>query len=294
MKTIAILAALLVVGGWWLTNASKAQEEPAATEEAQVEEEAFVPEGYSLTPYLADAPQQQFEAPEEVLEPGTDYQAVIETSKGRIIAELFQDETPVTVNNFVFLTRHRYYDGVVFHRVLEDFMAQTGDPTGTGRGGPGYTFEDEIVPELSHDGPGVLSMANAGPDTNGSQFFITFAATPWLDGAHTVFGEVIEGLDVLDELQRIDPQQPEAFLPLTGTLDELNEQGITLEGAQEASLEGYLTERLGAVPSIGESFALDGYNATVGQNRATGETVVGFWPQPDRIERLYIVERSQE
>ncbi len=121
--------------------------------------------------------------------------------------DLHQDEVPRTVNNFVFLARNRYYDGIVFHRVLEDFMAQTGDPTGTGRGGPGYQFDDEIDPNLTHDQPGVLSMANSGPNTNGSQFFITFVATPWLDGRHTVFGRVIEGLDVLDQLTRIDPSQ---------------------------------------------------------------------------------------
>jgi cyclophilin family peptidyl-prolyl cis-trans isomerase len=173
----------------------------------------YVPEGYRLSEPLSSERVTRFRKPEKVLEENTDYKAVIETSKGRFVIELFQDETPVTVNNFVFLARHRYYDGVVFHRVLEDFMAQTGDPTGTGRGGPGYTFEDEIVPELSHDGPGVLSMANAGPDTNGSQFFITFAATPHLNGRHAVFGKVVEGLEILDRLQRIDPQRPSNIEP---------------------------------------------------------------------------------
>jgi cyclophilin family peptidyl-prolyl cis-trans isomerase len=149
----------------------------------------------------------RFERAEEVLEPGTDYKAEIVTNKGRIVVDLFQDRAPVTVNNFVFLALQRYFDGIVFHRVLEDFMAQTGDPTGTGTGGPGYRFADEIVSELKHDGKGVLSMANAGPGTNGSQFFITFTATPWLDGRHTVFGRVIEGAEVLDQLTRVDPQR---------------------------------------------------------------------------------------
>ena len=144
--------------------------------------------------------------PEMVIEPERTYVATIVTEKGEIVVELDPGAAPQTVNNFVFLAREGYYDNITFHRVIEDFMAQTGDPTSTGRGGPGYMFGNEIHPELRHDGPGVLSMANAGPNTNGSQFFITFAATPWLDGQHTVFGRVTEGLDVLDEISLRDPQ----------------------------------------------------------------------------------------
>jgi cyclophilin family peptidyl-prolyl cis-trans isomerase len=147
----------------------------------------------------------RFGAASEVLESGKDYRAEIVTNRGTLVVDLFQDDAPVTVNNFVFLALQRYYDGIVFHRVLEDFMAQTGDPTGTGTGGPGYQFGDEFVPGLGHDAKGVLSMANAGPRTNGSQFFITFTATPWLDGKHSVFGRVLEGLDVLDAITRVDP-----------------------------------------------------------------------------------------
>ena len=147
------------------------------------------------------------------LEAGRSYLAVIETDRGRMVFDLFEDQAPITVNNFVFLALNRYYDGIVFHRVLEDFMAQTGDPTGTGRGGPGYQFDDEFADGLSHDRPGMLSMANAGPGTNGSQFFITFAPTPWLDGRHAIFGEVIEGAEVLEQLTRIDPSQPGGAQP---------------------------------------------------------------------------------
>ena len=147
----------------------------------------------------------RFSAAETVLEPNTDYRALVRTTKGDLVLDLFQEQVPRTVNNFVFLARHGFYDGVVFHRVLEDFMAQTGDPTGTGTGGPGYQFEDEFDPMLAHDAKGVLSMANAGPNTNGSQFFITFIATPWLDGRHAVFGRVIDGIDLLDQIQRVDP-----------------------------------------------------------------------------------------
>lgn len=138
------------------------------------------------------------------LDPTKTYYATIKTNKGDMRLKLYADKTPMTVNNFVFLARDKFYDGVPFHRVIKDFMIQTGDPTGTGRGGPGYRFPDEIVPTLRHDGPGVLSMANAGPNTNGSQFFITHVATPWLDGKHTVFGKLLDGFDVLYAIEQRD------------------------------------------------------------------------------------------
>jgi peptidyl-prolyl cis-trans isomerase B (cyclophilin B) len=120
----------------------------------------------------------------------SDIRAVINTSRGTIHVNLFADAAPVTVANFVNLARRGFYDGLAFHRVIEDFMVQGGCPEGSGRGGPGYRFEDECRPDRTHDGPGVLSMANAGPGTNGSQFFITHVPCPWLDGRHTVFGKV--------------------------------------------------------------------------------------------------------
>lgn len=175
--------------------------------------ETYSKEGYQEAPKLSETPQTSFTQAEKVLEAGKDYLAVIDTNKGRIVIDLFQDDAPMTVNNFVFLARHGFYDGVVFHRVLEDFMAQTGDPTGSGRGGPGYQFGDETTNGKSHTGKGILSMANAGPGTNGSQFFITFIETPWLDGKHTVFGQVVEGLEVLDALERIDPMRPSGIQP---------------------------------------------------------------------------------
>jgi cyclophilin family peptidyl-prolyl cis-trans isomerase/Tfp pilus assembly protein PilF len=147
------------------------------------------------------------EPPPMAIDPDKTYQATIVTDKGEIVIELYADRAPNTVNSFVFLAREGFYDDTTFHRVLPDFMAQGGDPTGTGSGGPGYSFADEFHPELRHDGPGVLSMANSGPGTNGSQFFITFDATPWLDDQHAVFGRVIEGLDVLAALTPRDPQQ---------------------------------------------------------------------------------------
>ena len=124
----------------------------------------------------------------------------IETTLGEIHADLHETQAPKTVANFTKLAKEGFYDGIVFHRVIPNFMIQTGDPTGTGRGGPGYTFEDEFSPKLRHDKPGVLSMANSGPGTNGSQFFITQVPTPWLDGRHSVFGQVTQGMDIVDKI----------------------------------------------------------------------------------------------
>jgi peptidyl-prolyl cis-trans isomerase B (cyclophilin B) len=129
---------------------------------------------------------------------------LLTTSKGDIAITLFAPKTPVTVANFINLAQRGYYDGIKFHRVIADFMVQGGDPTGTGGGGPGYTFEDEFDKSLKHDKPGILSMANRGPKTNGSQFFITHVPTPWLDGKHTVFGEVTEGQAVVDAIAQGD------------------------------------------------------------------------------------------
>ena len=129
---------------------------------------------------------------------------VMETEKGTIILEIFEDKTPKTCENFVKLISQGFYDGLTFHRVIADFMIQGGCPNGTGTGGPGYTFEDEFDPTLKHSGPGILSMANAGPNTNGSQFFITHVPCPWLDGKHTVFGRVLQGQGVVDSIEEDD------------------------------------------------------------------------------------------
>ncbi len=143
--------------------------------------------------------------PARQIDPQKKYTARINTNKGVIEIELYPQYAPVTVNNFVFLARQGFYDGVTFHRVISNFVIQGGDPTGTGRGGPGYRFQDEFVGNpLRHDGPGVLSMANAGPGTNGSQFFITHSAQPHLDGRHTVFGKVTSGMDVVNSIRQGD------------------------------------------------------------------------------------------
>ncbi|MGQ9849821.1 MAG: peptidylprolyl isomerase [Aggregatilineaceae bacterium] len=148
--------------------------------------------------------------PEMIIDPNKQYTATFKTQHGDIVVELFARQAPVTVNNFVFLAREGYYDNTTFHRVIRGFMAQGGDPTGTGRGGPGYRFNDEPAAlALKHDGPGILSMANAGPNTNGSQFFITHVATPHLDGKHAVFGRVKDrdSLAVLMSIRERDPMR---------------------------------------------------------------------------------------
>ena len=130
--------------------------------------------------------------------------ADFDTNMGEFEIELFEDKTPITTKNFIDLAQEGFYDGVIFHRIIDGFMIQGGDPTGTGMGGPGYTIEDEFTPELTHESEGILSMANTGrPHTGGSQFFITLAATPWLDGHHTVFGKVIKGMEVVREIGHV-------------------------------------------------------------------------------------------
>lgn len=148
--------------------------------------------------------------------------AEFRTNKGNFAVELFEDRAPITAGNFIDLVEKGFYDGVIFHRVIDGFMIQGGDPTGTGRGGPGYTIDDEFHPELRHDSEGILSMANAGPNTGGSQFFITLAPTPWLDDRHAVFGKVVEGMDVVREIGKVPT------LPGDRPVDEVKIETITL------------------------------------------------------------------
>lgn len=274
------------------TKTESEEEQGATVEEAQEEmsqEELSLPEGFSLSESLSEEQLQVFEAAEYVLEPDTDYRAIITTNKGTMIAELFEEGAPNTVNNFVFLAKHNYFDGIIFHRVLEDFMAQTGDPTGTGRGGPGYAFDDEFNDALNHSKPGMLSMANSGPNTNGSQFFITFAETPWLDSRHAVFGEIIEGAEVLDMLTRIDPSNPNpsAIVNLDAPLSELKAE-IDIEGDDAQLVEAYLIETLGAIPELGSRFSLGDYDAISGR---VGETAaIGIFAKADYLESVTIIE----
>jgi cyclophilin family peptidyl-prolyl cis-trans isomerase len=153
--------------------------------------------------------QKRFSAPPQmVIDPNKRYVANFHTQVGDFQVELFAAQAPQTVNNFVFLAREGFYNNTMFHRVIKGFMAQGGDPTGTGKGGPGYEFADERgALSLKHDRAGILSMANAGPNTNGSQFFITYGPTPHLNGQHGVFGQVISGMDVVQSIRERDPQR---------------------------------------------------------------------------------------
>jgi peptidyl-prolyl cis-trans isomerase B (cyclophilin B) len=159
--------------------------------------------GLSVT-YTECMPTSYNAPPMMLIDVNKSYSASFETSRGTIVCELYAKDAPSTVNNFVFLAREGFYDGTTFHRVIADFMVQGGDPTGTGRGGPGYKFGDEVKNNPHKHTVGTLSMANAGPNTNGSQFFITHVETPWLDGKHTVFGKVTSGKDVVDAVQQGD------------------------------------------------------------------------------------------
>ncbi len=152
--------------------------------------------------------EKQWKSPPDMqIDPKKTYRVVMQTNRGDMELELHPEHAPKTVNNFVFLIREGYYDGVSFHRVIDDFVIQGGDPTGTGRGGPGYKFEDELAGNpLKHE-RGVISMANAGPHTNGSQFFVTHSPQPHLDGKHTVFGKVVQGLEVVDAIRPGDKME---------------------------------------------------------------------------------------
>jgi cyclophilin family peptidyl-prolyl cis-trans isomerase len=158
--------------------------------------------------------QRQFKAcPPMNLDKSKKYQATIKTEKGDIVLDLFADQAPLAVNSFIFLAQQGWFNGITFHRVIPDFVAQTGDPSGSGYGGPGYLFDNEISPDLTFDQPGMVGMANAGPGTNGSQFFITFAPLSQLDGKYTVFGKVASGLDIAKSLTPRDPQQSATLPP---------------------------------------------------------------------------------
>jgi len=171
------------------------------------------------TPTPTPTPKRWSSPPAMSIDPQKTYIATFKTAKGDIVVQLLADKAPKTVNNLVFLARQGFYDNTTFHRVLKDFMAQGGDPTGAGSGGPGYKFEDEFAPGLAFDQPGLLAMANSGANTNGSQFFLTFVPTPWLNGKHTIFGKVTAGMDVLLALTLRDPSKATAPGDLLKTIE---------------------------------------------------------------------------
>lgn len=199
IQTMGVLVLVLIVAGIiWLVWAGGRSNEPEDPAEGTVAPPEEAVEQYNAAPPMS-------------IDVNKQYFATFKLAKGgEFVVQLFPDKAPVTVNNFVYLARNGFYDGTTFHRVLDGFMAQGGDPTGTGSGGPGYQFEDEFS-DLTFDKPGLLAMANSGPNTNGSQFFITYEPTPHLNGLHTIFGEVIEGMDVVEGITRRDPNQSPGF-----------------------------------------------------------------------------------
>ena len=180
---------------------------------APVPQQDSVDSASSCSPFESIPASAQYStSPQMLINTGGKYLTTMRLAKGgEIVIELYADKAPITVNNFIFLACKGFYDGTSFHRVLEDFMAQGGDPTGTGMGGPGYEFVNEYS-DLSFDKPGVVAMANAGPDTNGSQFFITFGPTEWLEGGYTIFGQVIQGMEVVKSITLRDPDLNPSFV----------------------------------------------------------------------------------
>lgn len=162
---------------------------------------------------LSISERQYKSCPPLIIDPSKQYTATLKTEKGDVVIELYADKAPNTVNNFVFLAKDGWFNGITFHRVIDGFVAQTGDPTGTGMSNPGYYIDNEINPSLKFDKPGVVGMANSGPDTNGSQFFITFVPASNLDGGYTIFGQVISGMDVLSKLTARDPRSSSVLPP---------------------------------------------------------------------------------
>lgn len=194
------------------TATTPAPAEAAATQDVVVPPPDIAEPGPASTVMPIERNAMYTVTPAMEIDPAKYYYATFKTNRGDIKVQLFADRAPLTVNNFVFLARQGFYDNTSFHRVLDGFMAQGGDPTGSGAGGPGYQFADEFFPGLVFDRPGLLAMANSGPGTNGSQFFITFVPTPHLNELHTIFGEVIEGEEVLSRLTRRDPSQQPSFV----------------------------------------------------------------------------------
>ena len=205
------LTSSLAIGGMLMVNTASNVNPVLA--QANSSGAYYLPKGFKLTPFLSKTPVHTFKDYEVTLKDKTDYRVVIETDVGRMVLDLYEDDTPTTINSFVWLARHHYYDGIAFHRVVEGFVVQGGDPNTLktdsrlwGQGGPGYQFGLEIRKNLKFDAKGVIGMARTqDPNSNGSQFYITLAPTPNLDGQYTVFGKVTEGINVLDKVVRGEP-----------------------------------------------------------------------------------------
>ena len=201
---LTLLAATIAIAGCLIETPTL--DAPSTTEPARTTPLAptAAPAATATLPSSQGTVRRFSSVPPLTIDVSAEYTATFRTNQGNFKVELFAGQAPITVNNFVFLADGGFYNGLIFHRVIDDFMIQGGDPQGTGSGGPGYQFQDEIVASLVFDSAGILAMANAGPNTNGSQFFITTVPTPHLNGNHTIFGQVIEGQDVVDAISRVD------------------------------------------------------------------------------------------
>ena len=246
---------------------------------------------YYLVPFLTNEPVRQFEKALDVLEPNQDYYATIETSKGTLLVDLFEDKTPKTVNNFVFLAQNHFYDKLDFFNVIDNFVAQVGSPSNTITGGPGYIFDDEIYTGYSHNIKGIVSMVNSGPNSNGSQFFITLGPTPRLDRQNAIFGKVVAGIEVLDILQRTELAEPLAIATPDSSLGLLEIQGISLAGDEDESLADYLESKYGSLPEDGVRTDIDDYSFVLGKNPQSNKTSVSFYAKADIITGIHIIQK---
>ncbi len=250
-------------------------------------------EKYYIVPFITDKPLRKFDKALDMLEPNQDYYAFIETSKGTMLVDIFEDKTPKTVNNFVFLSLNHFYENLDFFNVIDGFIAQTGDPSGTGSGGAGYLFDDEIYTAYSHGAAGVVSMANSGPNTNSSQFLFTLGPAPRLDRNNSIFGAVVAGVEVLPLLEKTDLSDPIAIASLDNSLGLLAIQGINLDANEDLSLKEYIESKLGNLPEENARANIDNYSFIISANPQTDKLAVSFYNKPDIIKSIIILQKAE-
>ncbi len=246
---------------------------------------------YRPLAFVAEEARRNFRTAELVIESGKDYVAIIETTKGSFEIDLLEDEAAVAVNNFVFLATHRFFEGLGFFRVEDDFIAQFGDPLNTGFGGPGYELELPLSPVL-HDQVGIISMAQSGTVVNGSQFIISLVPLPQFNGQHSAFARVSHGLEVLEALQRSDIDEPLALAPLDSPVTLLRLQGISVPDS-DMSIREYLEASLGEVPAEGRRTEWFDLDVLVSPSQIGQSLQVALWPKADRILKVTVYERDK-